>query len=123
MGSFKRLTFTFMDKRQKSIIEEDILLCDKEIFGDDMEHSYNIECFDGHAIATLNEDPSDNIPEELSLTYPLKKDVVADNSKAQEVLTYRGLYDLSSKDITFGDIMMKYGTIPPPKKMNQVLIC
>lgn len=100
-----------MGKRQKPVIEEDILLCDKGIFGDDMEHSYNIECFDGHAIATLSDDPSENVPAMLTLTYPLRKDIIADDSKAQEVLTYRGLYDLTPKDITFGDIMVKYGTI------------
>lgn len=37
---------------KKFIMEEDILLCDKKVFGDNEEHSFNCKCYDGYAECT-----------------------------------------------------------------------
>lgn len=45
------------------------------------------------------------------MTYPLKKEVLADREMWEAVLYYRGLYDCTKRNITYGDIMLKYGEI------------
>ena len=45
------------------------------------------------------------------LKYPSLQDVVNDEDMAQEVLTYCGLYDLTPKDLNYGDLLLAYGEI------------
>lgn len=52
------------------------------------------------------------------LTYPTLEQVLDNNDMCKEVLTYCGLYDLTSKDINFGDIMLTYSEISKPNKEN-----
>ena len=40
---------------KKFIMEEDILLCDKKVFGDNEEHSFNCKCYDGYAECTATD--------------------------------------------------------------------
>lgn len=102
-----------MARRAKYILEEEIFFTNSKIFKDTLEHAYNVKCFDGYAIATAIEDfeGNENVPKTLRLVYPLRGDIVNDDKKAQKVLSYRGLYDLSPKDITYGDIMICLGNI------------
>ena len=96
----------------KSFIEEsDVLLCDPDVFGDDSEHSYDVVCYDGYAIATSNED---DVPKILKLTYPKRLEIQSDDEMSDYVLKYRGLYDQTSVNIHYGDIMMAYGKIQKP---------
>ena len=94
---------------EKFVLEEGMLLTDVAVFGDNEEHEYNCKCYDGHAIAERAEES--NAPQNLRLTYPTLAEVKADEDLADDVMEYRGLYDLSSEDITFGDICMCYGVI------------
>lgn len=86
-----------------AILEEGILLSKKTIFGDNAEHEYDIQCYDGLAAVIGRPD--------LYLVYPTKEEVLNDELMAQQVLRYRGLTDLKPKDITFGDIMICLGKL------------
>ena len=91
--------------------EEDIELVDRNFFGDNEVHYYNIQCFDGHATAYKADEDDEIAPSVVEMTYPTLDDVLADDEKAEYVLEYRGLWDLKPSDITFGDIMIAYGKI------------
>ena len=91
------------------ILEEDILLTNKKLFGDKEEHAFNFKCYNGYAEG-INTDPDEKI-QKVIMTYPLRKDVLADKEMWEAVLEYRGLYDCTKRDITYGDIMLKYGEI------------
>lgn len=74
------------------------------------EGMYDVDCYDGYAFATLTDDVEDaGLPKNVKLIYPTKAEVLADEEMTQEVLEYRGLYDLGAEDIHFGDIMMCRG--------------
>jgi hypothetical protein len=46
------------------------------------------------------------------MEYPTRNDVLSDmGGVADDILQYRGLYDLDASDITYGDIMMYLGEI------------
>lgn len=92
------------------ILETEVLLTDAEVFCDPEEHPYNVYCTDGFAFAERADD-TPNAPSLLKLTYPTLDEVRADEDMAHEVLVYRDLYDRTADDITYGDIMMRYGTI------------
>ena len=92
----------------EKIIEEDILFSDKNIFGDNEEHSYDVECYDGYGVATANEE---GIPKKLKVTYPTLSVVLKDEGLCRDILKYRGLHDLDSNDIHYGDVMMCFGEI------------
>lgn len=94
---------------KKFIMEEDILLYDKRVFGDTEEHSFNCKCYDGYAECTATD--SEEKIQKVTMTYPLRKDVLKSEEMSNAVLEYRGLYDCTKKDIHYGDIMMKYGAI------------
>ena len=96
----------------KFVIEDEILFTNKKMFGDDLEHAYECKCYDGFAIGTSLEE---DMPKKIRIIYPLRHDIVSDHNKAHKVLHYRGLHDLSVKDITYGDIMICMGVIEPIK--------
>ena len=104
-----------MARRRNYILEEEILFTNKKIFGDEFEHAYDCKCFDGYAIGTVADSEETNIPKTIRILYPLRSDILSNENKAEYVLQYRGLHDLSPKDITYGDIMVCYGTIIPIK--------
>ena len=96
----------------ESVLEQEVYFSDESIFGDEGEHYYNVECFDGYGIATKCEGyDDDNAPAKLRVTYPKREEVVNDEEMAAEVLDYRGLDDITAEGITFGDIMMYYGEL------------
>lgn len=80
------------------VLEEDILLGKEEI-------PCNVKCYDGYAIATTKNGST------LNLTYPKREDVIKDENLCKYVLDYRGLFDLTSNDIHYGDIMISLGEI------------
>ena len=91
---------------------EEVYFNDKKIFGDNEEHYYDVECYDGYAIATKRNDyDDDKAPAKLKVTYPKREEVIKNKKLAAEVLDYRGLDDLTAKDITFGDIMIYLGKL------------
>lgn len=95
----------------KTIFEEGIEFNQRDIFGDDQEHEYNCECNDGVAICTLC-DPSDtNAPKKIKVTYPTLEEILADEDDCEQILNYRGLYDLNASDIHYGDVMVTFGEI------------
>lgn len=96
---------------KKKIIEPEVLLTDEKVFGDSKEHEYIVECYDGYAIGKLDDEEDTNAPKEIFLTYPKRKDVIKDKDLAEDILEFRGLYDLGIKDIHYGDIMMYMGEI------------
>ena len=99
---------------KESIRSEFVCFTNEKLFGDDMEHFYNVECFDGYGIAT-NSDKDDNAPTKLKVTYPKREEIINDKERATKVLNYNGLYDLSIKDINFADIMLCYGKLEKMK--------
>ena len=91
------------------ILEEDVLLTNKNIFKDKEEHAFNFKCYDGYAEG-INTDPDEKI-QKVIMTYPLREVVLADREMWKSVLDYRGLYDCTKRNITYGDIMIRYGEI------------
>lgn len=65
---------------KKFIMEEDILLCDKKVFGDNEEHSFNCKCYDGYAECTATD--SEEKVQKVTMTYPLRKDVLKSEGKS-----------------------------------------
>ena len=101
-----RNQFNKIMAKKEYYMEEDVLISDNQVFGDNEEHSYDVKCFDGYGIGTSNEDGTT-----IHLEYPTLAEVLADSDKASDVLRYRGLWDLKPSDIHYGDIMMRYGRI------------
>ena len=92
------------------VIEEEVLV--RSIPGYD-EVPYRMECYDGYANGTLlNEEEFPNAPKTIRMEYLTRNDVLSDRGGlADDILYYRGLYDLNENDITYGDIMMYLGEI------------
>jgi hypothetical protein len=92
------------------VIEEEVFV--RTIPGYD-EVPYRMECYDGYANGTLlNEDKYPNAPKTIRMEYLTRNDVLNDRGGlADNILYYRGLYDLNENDITYGDIMMYLGEI------------
>lgn len=105
--------------KNKPIIEDGILLTNKKVFGDNDEHEYDIVCHDGIAIGTKSSDEPEKLPRTIILIYPLWDTVVSDRVKSRKVLEYRGLDELSPNEITFGDIMVKYGVIVTMEEIRE----
>lgn len=105
------------------VVENDVLFNDSTIMGDNLEHPYNLKCYDGYAIGVAVDcEENKNVPKKIRILYPLRGDIVYDENKSQKVLKYRGLYDLSAKDINYGDIAICYGKIfkiRTTKKINE----
>lgn len=99
-----------MNKRKKHVIETAIEF--KEYYP---YATYECVCYDGIAYCVLEDcdcdDDNGNAPEKLVVRYPEKKDVLKDKELARDILDYRGLYDLSIKDLTYGDIMLYSGIV------------
>ena len=108
-----------LKESNRFIQEEDVLLQDKDIFGDNNEHSYNCRCYDGWAIGVLSDIEDKNAPKQVRLKYPKLKEVLDDEEMTNYVMTYRGLNDedcaykegFEPFDIHYGDIMMALGKI------------
>ena len=92
----------------KFILEEEILFTNKKIFKDSEEHCYTCKCYDG--VAVCEPTYEDELPM-LIATYPKKADVRKDKELCRSILEYRGLWDLTASQITFGDIMLKMGKL------------
>jgi hypothetical protein len=92
------------------VIEDEVFVC--TISGYE-EVPYRMECYDGYANGTLlNEEEYPNAPKNIRMEYPTRNDVLSDmGGVADDILQYRGLYDLDASDITYGDIMMYLGEI------------
>ena len=103
----------WMNQYKPSVWEYDIEICEPEIFKDDQIRLFDCQCFDGFAICVEQETGKN-----ITLHYPLRSVVICNDSMADEVLNYRGLWDLKAKDITFGDIMMCYGKIEVKPKIK-----
>lgn len=88
------------------IIEEGVLVT----FGGNSEVAYEMKCFDGYAVGKLIDDAED-MPLTIRMKYPKLVEILSDENKIKEVLAYRGLYNLTTQDIHYGDIMMSYGKV------------
>jgi hypothetical protein len=94
---------------KKVIIEEGILFTDKKFFKDGDEHEYNCRCSNGQATCFLADDDDKTAPKEIVVKYPKMKELTT--KQKDYILEYRGLYDLTHKDIHYGDVMVAYGKI------------
>ena len=93
-------------------LEEEIYFTDKDVFKDKLEHPYDCTCYDGYArCVAVNCEENESVPQEIKVIYPLRKDIMKSKAKCRAILQYRGLYDLTSTDITYGDIMVLYGKV------------
>ena len=90
-------------------IEEEVLFTDEKFFGDGEEHVYDCVCYNGHAACKLADDEDKNAPKKIIVKYPKRRELT--NEQKDYILEYRGLYDLTHKDINYGDILMAYGEI------------
>lgn len=105
-------------ENNKTINVHEVIFNDPVVFGDNGEHYYDVECHDGYAKATKCTGrgfENNKGPEKLELTYPKREQVVNNKKMAAEVLEYRGLFDLTAKDINFSDIMIYYGQLKKVK--------
>lgn len=98
-------------ENKEFIIEEEVWV--SQIEGYD-EVPYRMECYDGYALGELLDENNEypNAPKTIRMEYPTRNDVLSDiGGLAEDILQYRGLYDLEVKDIHFGDIMMYLGEV------------
>lgn len=110
--SIKRILMESNLTRQDVCMEEEIEFNDPDVFGDNEIHIYDCECYDGHAIGRVSDiDENENSPSEIHIEYPTLDEILSNRDATYEVLRYRGLQDWGPEDITYGDIMMKYGKI------------
>jgi hypothetical protein len=72
---------------------------------------FTLFCYDGYALGYKTDERNIPIPNFIKVTYPSLAEVLADDEKANHVLTYRGLNDLPKSDITYGDIMIAYAKV------------
>lgn len=94
------------------MVKDEMLLVDKKVFGDNEEHEYDVECFDGLAFARPTDgelENNPNAPKLLELSYP-KLDTLTDKQK-EKCLEYRGLYNEPINNCNYADVCMKYGMI------------
>lgn len=94
------------------IIEEEVLV---EVVGYS-EVPYRMVCYDGYAEGTLIDDDAEfpNAPKTIRMEYLTLDEVLSDKGGiADDILYYRGLYNLNKQDIHYGDIMMYLGEIVP----------
>lgn len=94
--------------KEEIIIEEKILFTDKKFFGDNEEHEYDCKCKDGIAMCERVGD-DENEPLSIIVEYPTLSGLT--DKQKDHILEYRGLYDLTHKDIHYGDVMVVYGKI------------
>lgn len=92
----------------KFILENEILFTNKKIFKDSEEHCYTCKCYDGVAVCEPTDE--EGLPM-LIATYPKKEEIRKDTELCREILEYRGLWDLTASQITYGDIMMLLGKL------------
>lgn len=94
----------------EKIVEEDMLFHDVAVFGDDKEHAYRVDCYDGWGLGVaLKDENSSDVPAEIIVRYP-KMEEVLEGDLADYVLAYRGLGKDKSM-INYGDIMAACGRI------------
>lgn len=75
------------------------------------EYEYDMTCYDGYAFGVLRENTND-VPNIIKMTYPTLNEVLSDmGGVADDILQYRGLYDLSVEDLHYGDVMMYMGEV------------
>lgn len=96
----------------KRIVKDEMLFTDKKIFGNNEEHSYNVTCDDGHAIAVPTDDEVEcypNSPKQITLTYPTLEELTKEQKR--ECLDYRGKVDVPTSRCNYADACMLYGKI------------
>ena len=95
------------DQCARGVVREyGVLFCDEDIFGDEEEHEYDVDCADGAAVAhTKNEKD----PQTLLLTYPKMAEVAKNEDMVDDIRDYRGLP--YNEKIHYGDVMMYCGKI------------
>lgn len=75
------------------------------------EAPYRMVCYDGYAIGTLL-DEEYMCPNTIRMEYPTLNDVLCDmGGIAYDILQYSGLWDKTTEDIHYGDIMLYMGEI------------
>ena len=75
------------------------------------EYEYDMTCYDGYAYGVLRENTTD-APNIIKMEYPTLDEVLSDmGGVAYDILQYRGLWDLDTSKIHYGDIMMCLGEI------------
>ena len=92
---------------RKVYIEDSVLFTDKDFFGDNKEHEYFCRCHDGFALCISS--VYSNAPDVIKVKYPKLKELTKEQK--DYIIDYRGLYDLTRKDIHYGDVMVVYGEI------------
>lgn len=96
------------------IIEEEVLVN----IGQYDEVPYRMVCYDGYAEGTLIDDDAEfpNAPKTIRMEYLTLDEVLSDKGGiADDILCYRGLYNLNEQDIHYGDIMMYLGEVVEEK--------
>lgn len=91
--------------------EYGVMYCNEEIFGDEEEHEYDVDCADGAAIAHAKNEKD---PQTLLLTYPKMAEVAKNEDMVDDIRDYRGLP--YNEKIHYADVMMYCGKIVA--KMN-----
>lgn len=84
----------------------EILLTNKKAFGDDNEHNYTFDCFDGVAYGKA-EGWHDRGKEYVIMSYPTMAELSQYPAKINAIREYCGLG--TDDKITCGDIALKYG--------------
>jgi hypothetical protein len=96
----------------KFIVEDELLVSIPNISG---EVAYDFKCYDTYADGTLSafneEEVLATAPKQIRMVYPSLAEIKADEERANYVLEYRGLYDLSVEDIHYGDICISLGEL------------
>lgn len=91
---------------------------DKLIIKTDVElnNGVIVDCFCINGFALAVEQSDEERKFSFCLSYPTLEDILKDKDMCHEVLTYCGLWDLTDKDIHYGDIMLTHNEIVKPNK-------
>lgn len=87
----------------------DILFCDRKLFGDEEEHFYEGKFYDGIALLKRGKHEHGDTPEKLILLYPTMDFIKKDTEKVDKIRAYCGLDD--SEKIYYHDIALAFGEI------------
>ena len=100
------LTRPYHDTRYAEIGDEDFLVTNKDIFGDDEEHYVSFIFLDGYAIGH-SFDETFGLMKTLEMTYPCAKDLT--KAQKEEIQWYDGIE--APRSYTFRDIALCFGKV------------
>lgn len=99
-------------KLRKMYLETDVPIYDPAQNGSKESYMYDVECYDGYAIAHVQAGVT-GVPKILKMKYPTLEEVMQNKELREEIYDYRRQFVFKKyiKNINYGDIMNMRGEI------------